>query len=119
MNSAIERFDEAARAKVAAHARTAIHPGELLRHPAYTRVLHWCVAIFFVLALLSGLAIYSPWLFPWLTPSRSEARPTESSPAPVQSIFLLSLRTGDSGTKRRVITTANAMTIAATQKIHS
>ena len=60
-----------------------------------------------------------PQLLPSLTPSRSEARPTESSPAPDQSIFLLSLRTGDSGTKRRVITTANAMTIAATQKIHS
>ena len=40
---------------------------ELLRHPVHTRVLHWSVAIFFILALLSGLAMYSPWLFPPLT----------------------------------------------------
>jgi formate dehydrogenase subunit gamma len=43
--------------------RTVLHAGELVRHPPYTRVLHWSVAIFFVLSLLSGLAIYSPWLF--------------------------------------------------------
>jgi formate dehydrogenase subunit gamma len=42
--------------------------GELLRHPAHTRVLHWSVAFFFVAALLSGLAIYTPWLYRWLTP---------------------------------------------------
>jgi formate dehydrogenase subunit gamma len=46
---------------------TVVHAGELLRHPAYTRVLHWSVAMFFVLSLLSGLAIYSPWLFHALT----------------------------------------------------
>jgi formate dehydrogenase subunit gamma len=40
----------------------------LLRHPVKTRVLHWSVAIFFVLALLSGLAIYSVWLYHALTP---------------------------------------------------
>ena len=34
-----------------------VHRDELLRHPVYTRVLHWSVAICFVLALLSGLAI--------------------------------------------------------------
>jgi formate dehydrogenase subunit gamma len=39
----------------------------LLRHPVHTRVVHWLVAIFFVLALLSGFAIYSPWLFHGLT----------------------------------------------------
>ena len=48
--------------------RTIVHDGELLRHPAYTRVLHWAVAIFFVAALLSGFAIYTPWLYRWLTP---------------------------------------------------
>jgi formate dehydrogenase subunit gamma len=68
MSTAVERFDETARARVAAHARTVVHDGELLRHPAYTRVLHWCVAACFVLALLSGFAIYTPWLFRWLTP---------------------------------------------------
>jgi formate dehydrogenase subunit gamma len=48
--------------------RTVVHEGELLRHPPRTRVLHWAVAIFFVLALLSGFAIYTPWLYRWLTP---------------------------------------------------
>jgi len=42
---------------------TVVHHGELLRHPVYTRVLHWSVAMFFLLSLVSGLAIYSPWLF--------------------------------------------------------
>jgi formate dehydrogenase subunit gamma len=42
--------------------------GWLLRHPTHTRVLHWSVAVFFILALLSGFAIYSPWLFHALTP---------------------------------------------------
>lgn len=45
-----------------------IRNSDLLRHPVYTRVLHWSVAIAFILALLSGFAIYSPWLFRWLTP---------------------------------------------------
>ena len=40
----------------------------LLRHPVYTRVVHWSYAAFFVLALLSGFAIYTPWLFRLLTP---------------------------------------------------
>jgi formate dehydrogenase subunit gamma len=44
-----------------------VHDGELLRHPTYTRVLHWGVAIFFLLSLVSGFAIYSPWLFHPLT----------------------------------------------------
>ena len=68
MSTAVERFDDAARAKVGAHARTTIHRDELLRHPAYTRVLHWCVAACFVPALLSGFAIYSAWLYRWITP---------------------------------------------------
>src|ERR1051325_7943488 len=68
MSSSVERFDERARREAARHGRTVVHRGELLRHPVYTRVLHWLVAIFFVLSLLSGFAIYSPWLFHWLTP---------------------------------------------------
>ena len=67
-NGAIERFDERARQRVGAFGRTVVHGGELLRHPVYTRVLHWGVAIFFIPALLSGLAIYSPWLYRALTP---------------------------------------------------
>jgi formate dehydrogenase subunit gamma len=60
VSSSIEQYDEAARARV--------RRGELLRHPLYTRVLHWTVAISFILSLLSGFAIYSPWLYRWLTP---------------------------------------------------
>jgi formate dehydrogenase subunit gamma len=45
-----------------------VREGELLRHPIYTRLLHWGVAIFFVLALTTGFAIYTPWLFGLLTP---------------------------------------------------
>jgi formate dehydrogenase subunit gamma len=48
--------------------RTVVHPDEVLRHPGYTRVVHWGAAAFFVLALLSGFAVYSPWLYRWLTP---------------------------------------------------
>jgi len=48
--------------------RTVVRQGELLRHPVHTRVLHWTVAIFFIAALLSGFAIYTPWLFQLLAP---------------------------------------------------
>ena len=68
MTASIEKFDERARRGFGRLGRTTVHEGELLRHPVYTRFLHWTVAIFFFLALLSGLAIYSPWLFHWLTP---------------------------------------------------
>jgi formate dehydrogenase subunit gamma len=68
MSTSVERFDEQARREASKHGRTVVHRGELLRHPVYTRVLHWSVAIFFVLSLLSGFAVYSPWLFRWLTP---------------------------------------------------
>jgi formate dehydrogenase subunit gamma len=68
MSSSAERFDERARREFAEHGRTVVRRGELLRHPVYTRVLHWTVAISFVLSLLSGFAVYSPWLFRWLTP---------------------------------------------------
>jgi len=64
----IERFDEAARRRVGAFGRTAPDDDELIRHGVYTRVVHWAAAIFFVLALLSGFAIYSPWLFRGVTP---------------------------------------------------
>jgi formate dehydrogenase subunit gamma len=68
MSSSAERFDEKARRGFSRYGRTVIHRGELLRHPVYTRVLHWSVAITFILSLLSGFAIYSPWLYRWLTP---------------------------------------------------
>ena len=53
MSSSVERFDEKARAEFEKYGRTVVHRGELLRHPVYTRVLHWTVAISFILSLLS------------------------------------------------------------------
>ena len=68
MSTSVERFDEKARRELDRFGQTTVHEGELLRHPVYTRVLHWLVAISFILSLLSGFAIYSPWLYRWLTP---------------------------------------------------
>src|SRR5689334_11331194 len=47
---------------------TVVYVGELLLHRAYTRFLHWAYGIFFFLALVSGFAIYLPWIFRWFTP---------------------------------------------------
>jgi formate dehydrogenase subunit gamma len=68
MSSLVERFDERARGEFGKFGHTIVRRGELLRHPVYTRFLHWMVALFFILSLLSGFAIYSPWLFRWITP---------------------------------------------------
>jgi len=68
MNGAVDRFDGATTQRVEAFGRTVVRRDELVRHPVYTRVVHWTVAIFFILALLSGFAIYSPWLYRWLAP---------------------------------------------------
>jgi len=68
MGTAIERFDDKARRAFDSFGRTEVYRGELLRHPVYTRVLHWAVALFFFLALFSGFGIYLPWLFRWFTP---------------------------------------------------
>lgn len=68
MSVTAKKFDEKARGGFARLGTTRIHHGELLRHPVYTRFLHWSVAIFFVLSLLTGFAIYSPWLFHWIAP---------------------------------------------------
>ncbi len=68
MSTSVERLDERARLKAERVGRDVIHRGELLRHPVYTRILHWLVAIAFILSLLSGFALYSPWLFQFLTP---------------------------------------------------
>ncbi len=48
--------------------RTVVHPGEVLRHSLETRLVHWGVAIFFVLALLSGFALFTPWAYHFLSP---------------------------------------------------
>lgn len=68
MASAVERFDDKARRTFDRFGRTETYQGELLRHPVYTRFLHWMVALFFFLALFSGFGIYLPWLFRWFTP---------------------------------------------------
>src|SRR5437016_4651078 len=68
MSTAIDKFDEGMRRRADRVGTTTVHRGELLRHPVYTRLLHWLVAIAFVLSLLSGFALYSPWLFRFLTP---------------------------------------------------
>ena len=66
--SATTNLDEKARSEFARIGTTRVYRGELLRHTVYTRFLHWSVAIFFILSLLTGFAIYSPWLFHWITP---------------------------------------------------
>jgi len=68
MASVVERIDDKARAAFEAYGQTTVYEGELQRHPVYTRVLHWMVALFFFLALFSGFSIYLPWLFRWFTP---------------------------------------------------
>ena len=68
MGTVIERFDDKARRAFDSIGQTEVYKGELLRHPVYTRVLHWAVALFFFLALFSGFGIYLPWLFRWFTP---------------------------------------------------
>lgn len=68
MGTAVERFDDKARRAFDSFGHTEVYQGELLRHPVYTRFLHWMVALFFFLALFSGFGIYLPWLFRWFTP---------------------------------------------------
>jgi formate dehydrogenase subunit gamma len=68
MASAVERFDDKAREAFDRVGRSEVYRGELLRHPVYTRFLHWMVALSFFLALFSGFGIYLPWLFRWFTP---------------------------------------------------
>ena len=48
--------------------RTVVRDGELLRHCVAARLVHWGVALFFVPALATGFALFSPWLYGWLAP---------------------------------------------------
>ena len=53
-----------------APARTApsentVHEGKLVRHGTAARVIHWTVAVFFVVALITGMPIWSP-VFGWM-----------------------------------------------------
>jgi formate dehydrogenase subunit gamma len=68
MTTSAEPYDEIVQRDFGGLGRTVVHEGELARHATYTRFLHWTVAIFFFAALLSGLAVYSPWTSRWLAP---------------------------------------------------
>jgi len=67
MATSVERYDHTPNA-IDRLGKTVVYEGELLRHPVYTRFLHWSVGVFFFLALLSGFGIYMPWIFRWFTP---------------------------------------------------
>jgi len=60
MTTAIDRFDDKARQAFDQIGQSEVYEGELLRHPVYTRFLHWMVALFFFLALFTGFGIYLP-----------------------------------------------------------
>jgi formate dehydrogenase subunit gamma len=68
MSTAVESFDDKARATFDRVGRNEVYQGELQRHRVYTRFLHWMVALFFFLAMFTGFGIYLPWLFRWFTP---------------------------------------------------
>ena len=68
MPTAVDRFDDKARATFDQIGQNEVYDGELLRHRVYTRFLHWMVALFFFLALFTGFGFYLPWLFRWFTP---------------------------------------------------
>jgi formate dehydrogenase subunit gamma len=68
MSTEAKRVNERMRRAVDDGGRTAVSEGELLRHGIYTRVVHWAVAIFFTLSLLSGFALFTPWLYAWVAP---------------------------------------------------
>src|ERR1022692_2549695 len=69
--------------------RTVVYAGELLRHPVYTRFLHWMVGIFFFLALLSGFGIYLPWIFRFFTPLFGGGATTRCSGAEPRPAFCI------------------------------
>lgn len=56
------------RAIVEARMREDVIVGDVvIRHRLASRVIHWCVALFFFVCLLSGLPIWTP-VFSWLAP---------------------------------------------------
>lgn len=68
MATEAERLNERAQRAASRMGRTSVYEGEVLRHTIYARAVHWLVAIFFILSLLSGFAIFTPWLYSWLAP---------------------------------------------------
>ena len=51
----------------ARHEEDVVVGEEIVRHRLATRVIHWSVAFFFLMALLSGLPIWTP-IFGWMAP---------------------------------------------------
>lgn len=51
----------------ARHSEDVVVGDEIVRHRLASRVIHWSVAVFFFMALLSGLPIWTP-IFGWLAP---------------------------------------------------
>jgi formate dehydrogenase subunit gamma len=68
VTTTIDRVHRDLRPRLDTRTRIGVRSDELLRHPLHTRILHWSAAGFFTSALLSGFAIYSPWLFHWIAP---------------------------------------------------
>jgi hypothetical protein len=67
MPTEVVRLNEQMRSAAGGSGRTVVYEGELLRHGVYTRAVHLAVALFFILSLLTGFAIFSPWLYAWVT----------------------------------------------------
>jgi formate dehydrogenase subunit gamma len=68
MPTEVGRLNEQMRSAGGGSGRTVVYEGELLRHGVYTRAVHLAVALFFILSLLTGFAIFSPWLYAWIAP---------------------------------------------------
>jgi formate dehydrogenase subunit gamma len=68
MSTEVKRLNEQMRGATSGSGRTVVYEGELLRHGVYARAVHWAVALFFILSLLTGFAIFSPWLYAWIAP---------------------------------------------------
>lgn len=62
-----EPFDRRRPLESSRFGHTVVYQGEVFRHSGFTRVVHWAVALSFVLALLSGFALFTPWLYKWLS----------------------------------------------------
>ena len=75
MDTSLGRLQEKDPALFKRLGRTVVHEGELPRHSVYTRFLHWAYGVFFFLALLSGFAIYLPFLFRVVCAGVRRARP--------------------------------------------
>jgi len=75
MPTAVDHFDDKARATFDQFGQNEVYEGELQRHRVYTRFLHWMVALFFVatryrLPLLVALA---PLAVPGISESYSSS----------------------------------------------